>query len=36
MEKLSDSLIEQRKQMKTPDDYPKKEDLAAYKEQSTH
>lgn len=36
MEKLSDTLIEQRKQMKTPDDYPKKEDLASYKEHSTH
>jgi len=35
MEQLSDSLIEQRKQMKPTEDYPKKEDLASYKETET-
>lgn len=35
MENLSDSLIEQRKQMKAPNDYPKKEDLSQYKETGT-
>ena len=35
MEQLSDSLIEQRKQMKAPEDYPKKEDLSSYKETET-
>ena len=35
MENLSDSLIEQRKLMKAPDNYPKKEDLSQYKETGT-
>lgn len=35
MEKLSDSLTEQRKQQKAPSSYPKKEDLTKFKETSS-